>query len=303
MIQYLQHHNIDKKKWDDKIMHSQQGLPYALSWYLDVVSPGWDALVFGDYQIIMPITIKRKYGLSYVIQPPFSQQLGIFSENFLERDQVNQFIQNLRSYYGYIHIHLNSHNKLTICQNNLRRYPNFILPIDKPIELLWKNYSENHKRNIRRTIHEKEIIEDNLPREEQIRSFLKEHERTSAINHPCFFELAKKAQENGIGKWQVAENTKGDIITVIFWLRFKCRHIYLFSKSSQEGKEKRASFFLIHNYISKNAGNVDSYIDFEGSKIESIARFFAGFGAKPEYYSVIKLINWWHYLRFWNVSI
>ena len=80
-IKYLKHNQIDKQKWDSAIENAENGLVYALSWYLDIVSPNWDALVVGDYEQVMPVTHKRKYGIKYLIQPPFCQQLGFFSQS------------------------------------------------------------------------------------------------------------------------------------------------------------------------------------------------------------------------------
>ena len=45
MIAYLTHDQIDKSRWDDCIAHAVNGMAYAWSWYLDVVHPGWEALV------------------------------------------------------------------------------------------------------------------------------------------------------------------------------------------------------------------------------------------------------------------
>jgi len=60
-IKYLKHNQIDKQKWDSAIENAQNGLAYALSWYLDIVSPNWDALIFGDYEMVMPLIHKKKY--------------------------------------------------------------------------------------------------------------------------------------------------------------------------------------------------------------------------------------------------
>ena len=46
MIQYLEHNQIDKKKWDATV--EECGNIYAYSWYLDIVHPGWEALVEED---------------------------------------------------------------------------------------------------------------------------------------------------------------------------------------------------------------------------------------------------------------
>ena len=54
MISCLENKAIDKPKWDALI--AECGNIYAYSWYLDIVHPGWDALVDDDYQAVMPLT-------------------------------------------------------------------------------------------------------------------------------------------------------------------------------------------------------------------------------------------------------
>src|ERR1700759_1778470 len=75
MISYLSHSDIDKLRWDACISHAQYSIIYGYSWYLDMVSPGWDALVDDDYQSVFPLTWKKKFGLYYLSQPNFAQHL------------------------------------------------------------------------------------------------------------------------------------------------------------------------------------------------------------------------------------
>ena len=77
MIRYLSHDEIDKPQWDACIEGSVNSLPYAASWWLDVVSPGWEALVSEDYRSVMPLTWHKKLGVYYLYQPYLTQQLGI----------------------------------------------------------------------------------------------------------------------------------------------------------------------------------------------------------------------------------
>ena len=58
---FLKHDKIDKVKWDNCISRSVNGHIYARSWYLNIVSPDWDALIEGDYEAVMPLTWKRKF--------------------------------------------------------------------------------------------------------------------------------------------------------------------------------------------------------------------------------------------------
>ena len=79
MIQYIANDNLDYEKWDKCIIGSVNGNFYAKSWYLDIVSPNWKALIQDDYKAVFPLPIKKRLGISYISQPLFTQQLGIFS--------------------------------------------------------------------------------------------------------------------------------------------------------------------------------------------------------------------------------
>ena len=60
-IQYLSHKEINKTKWDACILNAPNGLIYPYSFYLDHMAKNWDALVFGDYEAVMPLTWNKKY--------------------------------------------------------------------------------------------------------------------------------------------------------------------------------------------------------------------------------------------------
>ncbi|MFH1005014.1 MAG: hypothetical protein V1781_05925 [Bacteroidota bacterium] len=109
-INYISHSHINKKTWDECIEHSQNSLIYAYSWYLDIVCPNWEALVEGDYESVMPLTWEKKYGIRYLFQPYFTQQLGIFSKNKLEKKTIEKFLLSIPTYYKFIEINLNTQN-------------------------------------------------------------------------------------------------------------------------------------------------------------------------------------------------
>ena len=52
-IRHLRHNEINYSLWDKCITNAKNSLVYASTWYLDVVSPDWEALVAGNYEYIM----------------------------------------------------------------------------------------------------------------------------------------------------------------------------------------------------------------------------------------------------------
>src|SRR5437868_14283744 len=94
---------------------------YAYSFYLDTMAGYWDALILNDYEAVMPLTWKKKYGISYLYQPPFVAMSGIFGNN-LTADDVKAFIHAIPQKFRLIEISLNHANtiadKKTVRQNN-----------------------------------------------------------------------------------------------------------------------------------------------------------------------------------------
>ena len=82
-IRRLAHSEINKTHWDECVSASPQCILYGLSWYLDVASPNWEALVQQEddsYLAVFPIPVRHKYGFSFIHQPlfcqfPFSKQM------------------------------------------------------------------------------------------------------------------------------------------------------------------------------------------------------------------------------------
>ncbi|MCE7956103.1 MAG: hypothetical protein DYH00_10620 [Bacteroidetes bacterium CHB6] len=147
-IVFHQHNEIDKQKWDEVIASSHNSLPYAYSWYLDCVCPNWNALVGDDYQYVFPLTANTKFGIKYLYQPYFAQQLGLFSKHNISPDQVISFLKAIPDFYKLIEINLNFANTVSDSGFQVSKRKNFELQLDKPYTEIKKFYSDNQKRNI-----------------------------------------------------------------------------------------------------------------------------------------------------------
>ena len=85
-IRYLQRDRIDIKEWDKCIERAENGLLYASSKYLDILSNGlWNALVSGDYDCVMPLPFKRKYGINRTFKVMSDLVLMVFMRKYLQK--------------------------------------------------------------------------------------------------------------------------------------------------------------------------------------------------------------------------
>lgn len=109
-LRYIPHASIDFSKWDACMHDASNGLIYGYSWYLNALTQQWDALVWNDYEAVMPLTWNKKWGIHYLYQPYFCASLGLFSRNKVDADLLKIFLQHIPSKFRYIDIYLNHGN-------------------------------------------------------------------------------------------------------------------------------------------------------------------------------------------------
>ena len=150
MIHYLEHKKIDFSKWDQCIHRAVNQRIFAFSWYLNIVSPGWDALIENDYETVFPLTHNRKFGINYLFQPFFAQQLGVFSDRHLTETLVDRFLQAIPRKFSYIQINLNSLNKVDPAHYSVTSRLNYELDLIHPYQRLIQDYNQNTRRNLKK---------------------------------------------------------------------------------------------------------------------------------------------------------
>ena len=290
-IEWLLNRQINTVKWDKCVSKSVNGMVYGFSWYLDIVHDDWEALVTPDYSYVMPLTQGKKYGIDYLFQPIFTQQLGVFSLHKITPEIVAQFLHAIPPKYRFAEIKINTFNlytgnKLQIIQNTT-----YQLDLVLPYSMHFKNYSKNTKRNIKKAYASKLSISEGLTPNEFV-AFFKTHVGDKKLTYKTeeynkLRKLISSSLHFNLGKTYGVYSSKNELVSIGFITETHQKSIFLISASSNEGKELRANFFLTDKYIKKKSEH-NLVLDFEGSNIEGIARFYAGFGAKPYSYQMVK---------------
>lgn len=286
MIRLLSHSEIDFVKYDECIEKSMQGKVYALSWYLDAVFPDWSAYVVDDYDVVMPVPLKRKFGLVYALQPQFCQQLGIFSKSWLSKLQARELVGKLPFLYRLC---FNSGNADVFNEKKLR--PNYVLDLSADYEMLNASFSLQCRRNVKKA---KTIVQRvaTISKDEYL-SFLCENagQWMGKVQIPVLTRLIDNAISAGSAELVSVRDVQDNVLAAVFFIRWGGRLYYLSPVSSEKGKQCQSMTFLLNDIIERNA-NSSLLIDFEGSAIESIRNFYEGFGAKDEPYPMLEKNMW-----------
>ena len=283
MIYYLQHKDIDKKKWDATI--EACGNIYAYSWYLDIVHPQWEALVEDDYQSVMPLTGGKKFGVQYLYQPYFVQQLGVFTKSLMTAEKTEAFLKAIPTKYRFAEIRLNESNTFDGDRQGVEYHMNVLLDLNQDYETIRANYHHNTKRNLAKAgDNNLQILTTVIPYH-VVALFTDNRgallDKWGKAEYARLTALTKVAvTRNHAFVLGVTEKGVGQLICAAIFMKTKDRITFLFSGLTIEGKQRHAMPFLLDHVIQKYA-NQPLTFDFEGSDDENLARFYLGFGG-PE---------------------
>lgn len=291
MIHYLKHHQIDKTRWDRCINKAVNSRVYAFSWYLDMVCPGWEALVEEDYTYVFPLTSRWK-GIYYLYQPFFAQQLGLFSSEILTEARLHEFLEAIPRRFRFIEIHLNALNKPDATRVTVIPRTNFELDLISPYDQLVKQYHQNTTRNLKKAREQGVTINRRTETDELVTLFRENfgdlEGKLRFRDYEVMRHVIEYCRKHNKGFQLGAFSADGKLSAAAFFIREGTRIYYLFAASAMSARENGAMFSLIDSVIRENAAQNFTF-DFEGSNDPGVGRFYHGFGALAVTYPMIRI--------------
>ncbi len=283
MIRYIPAKQIDRIKYDLCIEKSKECRVYAFSWYLDCTCDTWDLLIKGDYEIVMPLPIRVKYGIPYIYMPSWVQQLGLFSEYKIDENQINNFVTALSKKVRWIDYNFNSLNRLPDDWVELRK--NYLLPLLNSSDEIKNNYNNNRKRIAKKSFNNY-IIDRNGDATIFLSNYKKLEKAYQVSDQSLgFLENLCKTRNGHVNIWNVFKD--GIFVAGLIWLKAKDRITYLVPLADSQAKKLHIPTFIINELIYEFQSQ-NFVLDFEGSMVKGVEKYYQSFGAKPEFYSYYK---------------
>ena len=300
---HLQNTEIDRQQWDDCIYRSINGLIYGLSWYLDIVSPGWAAIVAvkdDTYTVCLPLPIQRRFGIKYIIHPYFCQQLGLFFRHPPKESIVEAMISSMLQTYLYIpRFSFNTNNTFIA----LHGYPSLtvearethLLSLDRSYSELYRGYRRDRRHRIKQAKKKRlDIIRSNdiRPLIRMYQTYIEHrvpgagHDADQSLLRSLFIAVAQRVAY----KLYYVREKDGSVSCGCWFVFYKNTIIYLFNAATDSARNDNGRSLIIDRLIYEHQ-NTDYVLDFETPPKDSLASFYQSFGSSPTPFPHIHYYN------------
>ena len=256
------------------------------------MAPQWQALILNDYEAVMPLPVRKKWGIQYLFQPAFFQQGGIYSPIPVSKETTEQFLKIVMNNFPYAEICMNHSNKIPQIQYlEATKRSNFILSLNKTKEEITGNFSESFIKNVLKAkktglIYEKS---DNLSGVIALYRSLysKRFPSVKKYDYENFEALGIDLQRKNAVIIRKVLNTAGELLAMILLFQDKNRLYNLMSCTTPKGRDSEANYFLFDKLIEEFCKS-NKVLDLEGSDIPGIADFYIRMAPEPEPYPYIR---------------
>lgn len=290
-IRYVPYQEIDRERWDACLRAAPNRLIYAESDYLDAMAVRWDALIADDYEAIMPLCYRSKYGIAYLYQPAFTASLGVFArDRVISSELTSAFLNQIPRKFRYWDIYLNQGCRINAGQYKIWERVNYILPLNEDYSVISGKYRENIRRNIRKCQQQGGVLEWGHSASEVITQAQIQASRFSTVDesdYQRFESLFQLYEKQGRAVSAIIRGRNGQLLASALFLFDELRATYILVGNHPDGRTMGASHALIDGFIQRYAGS-NLILDFEGSDIRNLAFFYSSFGAREEYYQAIR---------------
>jgi effector-binding domain-containing protein len=270
-------------------------LAYGLFEYLNAVCESqWDALIYNDYEAVFPLPFKKKFGIKYLVQPVFCQQLGAFGSNV--NVSTHHFLSAIPKRFLRVRLQLNPYFDQTNEVESIQTKPagiiassrklttktNMTIQLSQPLD-----YNKDCKKNLHRLAELPIEYKINaISIREAIDTYRKAWGKQNPEIEDEHYQLFANACTDKLSFTVTAHHQKeGDLLGAAIFLitpeNTKRSLHYVCAGPTEAGKSIGVMHGIIDFILNRYKGE-NMLFDFEGSSIASVASFYKKFGANEE---------------------
>jgi hypothetical protein len=241
--------------YDNCINNSPNGLIYAQSWYLNIVSPEWEILAAEDHSAVMPLPLIKSLGRKIIRQPDFAWQLGIFSTQVPSPEIIRHFIQSIPKSYRLRRLCL---SKLNIVESSSARFLNSAeLDLIRPYRHIQSNYGPSMQKQLSLAADHSISYVGNISVHDMLMFAYKLDKFHKQGLKPREISILRLIITNSIrfraGQIGAAYDKHNNLCATVVFLINKGRASILHAAASNEGLAAGAIEYIIDRFIETNA--------------------------------------------------
>ncbi|MEO1261934.1 MAG: hypothetical protein AAFZ15_24235 [Bacteroidota bacterium] len=305
--------DIDEALWNDFIVASPQGANYAMTWYLDIIWPGWQGIhIFYKKQLyaVMPLRVASKFSIRYALQPMLSQYQGIFFKKMQGRTEkvlalkkklvqaAVDAVQKKRLRQFVIHFAPEFDYPLPFHWAGFKLQARYSYWLDNQADkqAIFKNFNERTRTYINKAnrsgLMAKEVdsIDELIQLSRQNDSYL--------IDYQLLKKIWLALRQKKVGRALEVRDEKGTLHAGLVYQISGRKQIHLFSAKNPTLANFGGMSLAIWESI-RQAGEEILVHDFEGSMLQPVEHFFRGFGPHPVPYLRISKNNFPRPIQWW----
>ena len=284
MIKRITRKKLDVNQYTECLNRSVNYRIYAEVLYLDaLVGENWDCYVLNDYEAIMPLPFVKKFGLKFIVQPTYCQQLGVFHQENFSKETFQLFEKKLHR--NLVRAYSFNEENTTLFVPKGEKRVNQILDISKEYTSIYQEFNSNRKRNISKNNFNHLLVKKDEIQLEWFIKTLKEHYTYSqTINLVVFEQLIKSLSlKKKISIYSLHLENNSEAISSALIRHSKNRRILINSVRNKTEEPQGSFSYLLANIIKENS-NQNLIFDFEGSNIAGIQQYYASYNSIIQHY-------------------
>ena len=286
LVQHKLHHQLDFNKWDVCISRSPSADPFLLSSWLNVVNPGWSALIADDYAAVFPIFKTKKMRWSFFDLPNFIQKISIYGD-LQFKTEITEHLKTLLAKIDYV---CYTTDECVVEDDTVKKIPrrHQILELKEGVRFPTKVWGRNIRKaeasgftelaavptEVFVTALKKELIEKGNPYKKADYELLK--------------ALARQAMHAGYGFIEGVKDETGTFTCGQFYIYITGKIYLVACFIAETARQHSLLHYVLYKIIdNKYKQDVSVRVHFGGSNLPVIADFNKNFGAMDENFVLV----------------
>lgn len=285
-VRYIRGSDLDRQRWDALMRTAPNADLFGSSIFLDTMTDGWDALVCGDYEAVLPLPLRQRFGIRYIYILPFCGPFSVYGR-LPEGVLVETMLDAIPKSRVRCDINLWTDTKPSGWKALSRS--NHLLDLSEGYASIRSRYHATARNLLNREIDAglQLITAHPISSQTQMARLSGTLGKTSRKDILRFESLCERWPESGELLSLAISTSGGEVRAGGVFLRSHQRLHYLLGWSDPEGRKVNASRLILDHVIRMYAGQ-SLTLDLEGSDIPGVAQFFESFGAIPYRYQFLR---------------